>query len=171
MKDSPEEPKEIIEPKKEFPIWKEIIPDPEITSAETAIRKLEKEGYKINDYAKDMLTKVDWEKPLKDSYEIVSISVGELFGDTEGHTYLDIRAKAIENGLDIIPAALAPEIRSNYPKNGDHSILAMEAIRDSNGSLGFFSCLGNDSGSYLSTGSPNPYRKLNDNDRLFFVRK
>ena len=150
----------------------EITPDPKITSAETAIEKLEAQGHKISDYAKDMLTKVNWKEKLNKSYEIISISVGDLFKDKEVHTYKDIKAKAKEFGLDLVPASLAPEIRSNYPKGGDWTAIAMEAIRDRDGKLGLFYCNGDGSGSWLSYGDGgsggNEWR---DVSRFFFVRK
>ncbi|MDP3999154.1 MAG: hypothetical protein Q8P76_00995 [bacterium] len=123
----------------EFPdkkvFMKEIVSDEEIISAKTAIQKLEVQGHKIGDYARDMLSKVNWKESLKDSYNIISISVGELFGDANYHNYADIKAKARESGLDIIPASLAPSIRLNYDKNGEWTVLAMEAMRDRDGSL------------------------------------
>jgi len=149
----------------------EIIPDKEITSAETAIEKLEAQGHQVRDYAKDMLTKVDWKEKLKDSYEIISISVGELFGDNNVHTYADIKAKAKENGLEVVPAKLAPSIRLNYEKSGSWTNIAMEAIRDRDGNLELFDCDGGDSVSWLDRSNGNDDRKWHDYLRFFFVRK
>ena len=149
----------------------EVIPNKEITSAETAIKKLEKEGHKISDYAKDMLTKVNWKEKLKDSYEIVSISVGDLFKDKESHTYKDIKEKAKEFNLDLVPASLAPEIRSSYPKSGDYSVLAMEAIRDRGGDLELFYCDERDSESWLDSNFGDDDNEWGGSNRFFFVRK
>jgi hypothetical protein len=151
---------------------KEIIPDKEIESSETAIKKLEKEGHKINDYAKDMLTKVDWKEKLKNSYEIVSFSVGELFGDTKIHTYADIKAKAKENNLELVPAKLAPTIRLNYEKSGQWTNIAMEAIRDRDGNPSLFRCGRDVSGSWLyNCGRDVDVDEWHDFYRFFFVRK
>ncbi len=150
---------------------KEIIPDKEITSDKIAIKKLEEEGYKISDYSKDMLTKVDWKEKLNNSYEIVSISVGELFGDTEVHTYADIKEKAKENNFELVPAKLAPTIRLNYEKSGNWTNIAMEAIRDRFGYLKLFSCDRNDSASWLYSSRGNDGHMWNDNYRFFFARK
>ncbi len=109
-------------------ILMKIIPDLEITSASTAIKKLEAEGYEITVSAKKMLKKVNWKEPLNDNYEIVSISVRELFHDTENHQYNNIKAKAKEYSLDIVPVALTPEICLNYDKRGKMTILAMDTI-------------------------------------------
>jgi hypothetical protein len=150
---------------------KEIALDPEITSAETAIQKLKNKGHDVGDYAKDMLTKVNWEEKLQDSYKIVSFSVGELFGDTRNHTYADIKTKAQENGLELIPAALAPEIREQYPKNGDYTVIAMEAIRDRDGFPVLFDCNRYGSKSWLRSNYGRDGTEWNPYYRFFFARK
>lgn len=150
---------------------KEITSDPEITSAETAIIKLEAEGHKIYDYAKDMLTKVNWQEKLKSSYEIVSFSVGDLFGDKNVHTYADIKIKANELGLNLVPQALAPEIRMNYEKNGTYTIMAMEAIRDRDGDLTLFGCYRLGSDSWLSSYYGRVGNEWDGGNRFFFSRK
>ena len=150
----------------------EVIPDPEITSAETAIAKLEQEGHKIGDYAKEMLTKVDWQEKLKSSYEVVSFSVSDLFNDKNLHSFGDIKIKAQELGLDLIPQALAPSIRLNYPKDGDWTVMALkESITDRGGYLRLFNCNRNGSESWLNNNNGNDDNKWNDNNRFFFVRK
>src|ERR1035437_2963849 len=101
---------------KEFPTWKEITPNREITSAKIAIAKLKADGHRVDDNTKYMLDQVDWNENLRDSYEIVSVSVGGLFGDTKAHTYAEIEAEAQENGLDLVPASLVLSIRLNYEK-------------------------------------------------------
>lgn len=150
---------------------KEIIPDKEINSAKTAIQKLEAEGYQIGDYAKDMLTKVNWKEKLKNSYEIVSFSVGELFGDTKIHTYAEIKARALEEGLELIPAGLAPEVRLNYEKNGEWTRLAMEAIRDLDDYPGLFDCYGIGSESWLHNSDGRDGNEWVGFYRFFFARK
>jgi len=122
----------------------EVIPDKEITSAETAIQKLEKEGYKITKDAKDMLTKVNWNEPLEDSYKIISISVEELFDDEYKHTYAEIKAKAVKKSLKLVPAKLAPSICLNYENGNVWTHTAMEAVHCSDGQLKLFYSGGND---------------------------
>ena len=151
---------------------KEITPDPEITSAETAITKLEAEGHKVYDYAKDMLTKVNWQETLKSAYDVVSFSVGDLFNNSQIHTYADIKAKAQELGLDLIPQALVPTIRLNYPKTGDWTVMALkESIRDRDGSLRLFYCYRNGAESWLRSHYGHEDSKWNSDHRFFFVRK
>ena len=147
----------------------EIIPDKEITSAETAIQKLEKEGYEITSYAEDMLAKIDWEEKLKDSYEIISITAAELFGDTESHTYAEMKAKAIEKGLELVPAKLVPSIRLNYDKKGFGISIGTKAIAERYGNLKLFFC-------YMDRSVPWLYTTSGGDDSgcfgtFFFVRK
>jgi len=151
---------------------KEIVPDKEITSAKIAIKKLEAEGHQVGDYAKDMLSKVDWKEKLKNSYEIVSFSVGELFGDTQMHTYAEIKAKAQESGLlDLVPANLAPEIRSNYEKSGQWTNLAMDAMRVRDGNPLLFHCNGDGSKSWLDDDNGHGDDEWDVDFRFFFARK
>jgi len=150
---------------------KEIIPDKEINSAKTAIKKLEAEGHQVGDYAKDMLTKVNWEEKLKNSYEIVSFSVGELFGDTKVHAYAEIKAKALKEGLDLVPANLAPSIRLNYEKSGQWTVMVMEAIRDRADNPPLFNCYSDGSLSWLSLSYGRDDNEWYDSYRFFFARK
>lgn len=152
----------------------EIETNSEIISAETAVFKLESEGYVINGSARDMLTKVNWKEKLNKSYEIVSVSVGELFGDEEQHTYAEIKAKAKEFGLELIPQALAPEIRMNYDRNGSWANVAMECIIDTDDTdIRFFCCGRNvsDSVSYLASHIGVDSYPWNSNRSFFFSRK
>ncbi len=150
---------------------KTIETDPEITSAKTAIAKLKAEGHTTNDYIDDLLTKVDWQEKLKSSYEVVSFSVSELFGDQNVHTYTEIKVKAQELGLDLIPQALAPSICLNYPKNGAWTVMAMNAIRDRDGAPRLFDCSGNGAESWLDHDDGHAGGRWHPRNRFFFVRK
>jgi hypothetical protein len=151
---------------------KEITTDLEINSADTAIVKLEKEGHKISDYAKDILIKVDWQEKLKSSYEVVSFSVSDLFNDKNVHNFGDIKIKAQELGLDLIPQALAPSIRLNYSKDGNWTNMALkESIRGRDGRLGLFDCGRDGSESWLSNNGGHDDNRWDDDYRFFFVRK
>jgi hypothetical protein len=153
-------------------IFKQTIEtDPGITSAETAIAKLKAEGHKTNDYIDDLLTKVNWQEKLEPSYEVISFSVGDLFGDKNIHTYIDIKTKAQELGLDLVPQALAPSIRLNYPKNGEWTAVAMEAIRDRVGNPGLFHCFRHGADSWLSYDFGRDDDEWYWNCRFFLVRK
>ncbi len=149
----------------------EITPDIETTSAETAIEKIEAGGYKISHDAKDMFTKIDWYESLDDSYKVVSISVGELFGDEEEHAYTDIKNKARKIGLDLVPASLAPSIRLNYDRNGIWTNIAMNSINNRNGAPALFVCRTEDGGSWLFDLTGRDDYKWSDRTRFFFVHK
>jgi len=150
---------------------KEITPDSEINSADTAIAKLEKEGHRF-DYVKDLLANVNWQEKLKSSYEVVSFSVSDLFGDKKVHTFGDIKNKAQELGLDLIPQALAPSIRLNYPKDGNYTVMALkESIRDRDGDLLLFDCNRDGSESWLHHHDGHDDDEWRDYRRFFFVRK
>ena len=154
-----------------FPSF-EASQNPEITSAKKAIDFLKEQGFEVDDYTKDLLEEVNWKEKLKSSYEVVSVSVDDLFGDGRSHTYKEIKEKADECGLALTPASLAPVIRAKYPKGGKWTTLAMEAIRDRDSDPSLFRCHSNDSGSWLDSDH-------NGRDdfgwrpgfRFFFVRK
>jgi len=119
------------QPELKFEWSKEITPDPEITSAETAITKLENDGFVISDNAKDLLNKVNWSEKLKSSYEVVSLSVSNLFNDEISHTFGEIKIKAQELGLDLIPQALVPTIRLNSYDNSNVDEWIAMALKES----------------------------------------
>ncbi|MFA7252233.1 MAG: hypothetical protein WC027_00005, partial [Candidatus Paceibacterota bacterium] len=150
---------------------KTIETDPDINSAESAIKKLEEAGHAASDYSKDLLTKANWQEKLADSYEIVSFSVSELFGDQNVHTYAEIKAKAAEQNLGLIPATLAPSIRLNYDKTGEWTVMAMEAIRGRDGSLRLFYCHWSGDESWLGYVSGRDGSKWFPDYRFFFVSK
>jgi hypothetical protein len=151
--------------------FKEIAPDSEITSVDTAIKKLEAEGHKISDYSRDMLTKVNWQEKLKSSYEIVSFSVGDLFADEKTHTYAEIKAKARELDLDLVPQSLVPSIRLNFDENGEWTLIAIEAIRDRDDRLSLFFCNRRGAVSWLDDSFGHDDDRWNSGNRFCFVRK
>jgi len=150
---------------------KEIIPDSKITSAETARARLTAEGHKISDYSQGLLTSVDWSEKLKSSYEVVSFSVSDLFGDTKIHTYAEIKAKALEQNLDLVPQSLAPSIRLNYEKKGEWTVMAMNPVRGRVGDLRLFHCRWSVSGSWLYDNYGRDDDEWHRGRRFFFVRK
>jgi hypothetical protein len=149
----------------------EVVPDSDIFSKETAISKLTEQGYVVHDTAQEMLGEVDWTKKLADKYEIISISVGEIFGDTATYTYGDIKKKAKELGLELVPQALAPSIREKYGKKDPYTTVAMDNLPDRNGDLHLFRCGWFDSGSWLGSNYGRDDNEWFGNDRFFFARK
>jgi translation initiation factor 2 beta subunit (eIF-2beta)/eIF-5 len=104
----------------------EVIPDPEITSAQTAVARLEENGHRVFNDARYLLRRVEWREKLRSTYEIVSCSVGDLFGDRGEHTYAEIKVKAQELELGLIPPALVPSIQLSHKKNNFCATVAME---------------------------------------------
>jgi hypothetical protein len=107
--------------------------DPTIRNADDAIKKLEAEGYRISDWAKDMLKKVRWSGE-KQSFELASFSV-KAFGFPGNATYADICKKAKTLGLDLVPEEAGPAIRRAYPdqQSGEYLRVAMNPITDADG--------------------------------------
>jgi len=150
----------------------EIKTDLEITSAKIAIAKLEAGKHGVSDYIKGILTKINWQEKLDPLYEIVSISVRELFGDEEGHTYTDIKIKAKKFGLDLVPQSLAPQIRLNYEKDGERTNIAMKAIRGRDGHSELLCCGKDIFDSWLDINTDGRGDdEWSINNRFFFVRK
>ena len=153
-----------------FPTWKEVSPDEFIISAKNAIRALEYTDHKIDDFNKELLTNVAWYEKLKNSYEIVSASVGELFGDEEIHTYDDLRTIALKNGLEFVPAKLVPSILLNYPKDGENIDIAMQAIHGPDNTSRIFT-FQNYSGLELGSRTISKDQFIGYSTQFFFVRK
>ena len=149
----------------------EVIPDHEITSAETAIKKMEKEGYKIDDGTKTLLNRVNWKEKLKTSYEVVSILVGKLFDDDDMHTYAEIKDEAKNRGFKLVPASLVPSIRLSCSKSDEWKTIAMEAIRDHNDYPWVFDCDDNDSDSQLNCFGGLDIEEWSYDSWFFFVLK
>jgi hypothetical protein len=151
---------------------KEIIPDPDINSTYTAISKLKAEGCTTGGYIDSLLANVNWQEELKSSYEVVSFSVADLFGNSYIHTFDDIKVKAQELGLDLIPQALAPSIRLNYPKKGQWTAMALkESIRDRGGDIRVFVCGGTGSTFWFSSHGCHAGGGWASDLELFFIRK
>jgi DNA repair exonuclease SbcCD ATPase subunit len=155
----------------------EVIPDPEITSVETAIDKFKAEGYDVDEFTEAVLEKINWSEKLEDSYTIVSISIRKLFRDKKKHTYAEIKNKAKENGLDLVPMALTPSIRLNY-KKAQTRIIATEVFsvfneHDIDNDILSICCCYEDNNSSLLLGVDDGHGKLewSDEDCFFFVRE
>jgi hypothetical protein len=104
-------------------------------SGEKWIERLEKGGYKVGDYAKQLLLSKDF-KPTKKTYEIAIIKATEF----EGYpTTQEILAEAKKRGYGNLPADLAPLLRESISDTeidgmGLWSIVVMhEPINDSVG--------------------------------------
>ena len=159
---------ELVERK--YELIMEVTPDPLITSRESAIRTLEARGYKINDSARSLFSDVDWLENLQVSYEIIVVTVGELFNDEESHIFADIESKAKEQGLALIPASLVPSIREQYPENGIGTIVATKVIDGANGP-GLFNCHRARRQALIGSNNGESSILRNHLQRFFFARK
>lgn len=131
-------------------------------------KDLEKAGYKVSDYASDILKKVKFGK--KRQVEIVIKEVRE-FGFTEVVSYKEIIEKAKNEGLELCPAEVGPTLRMSYKNQltGEWLIIAMNPITDSDGSLRAFSvdCVGREL--WLRILYANPGHLFDPSDRIVFV--
>jgi hypothetical protein len=153
-----------------------ISPDPEITSADSAITKLINRNYRIEDEVREnILPMIDWTEKLKPVYEVVSFSIGELFGNSgaQNHTYAEIKAMVEIQGLDFVPQALAPSIRLNYPPNGQLARLAMNPVYDREGRNHFnvLACNWKSGNAWLDYDGGGDYDGWYITSQFFFVRK
>jgi len=119
-------------------------------NSEEYAKELTKQGYKISDWAGDMLNKME---PLKNNEkaDIVSFSVEQL-GFPNGATLQEIYNKAKELGLELCPPQVGPELRLNYKDqpNGEYLRIAMESISDRDGDPNLFEVERYGSESWLS---------------------
>lgn len=146
----------------------EVKTDPEIISAETAISKLKTYGCRFpdEDEADTLFAEIDWKEKDKTSYEIVKITLRQLFGDDYAdyrYTCSDIKEKAKEFGLKLVPAALAPEIWMKNPKNESTTNIVMEVAGT------HFIFIFN-RGSFEAYSGFDEEKWANSDDRFFFLR-
>lgn len=117
-------------------------------SADTIIVSLEADGYKVSDWAKDILKRmpaiVDW------CGELVVVTVADL-GFKKSARYDDIIARAKTFGLELCPAGVGPALRRLVKDQsmGEWLIVAMEPITDSEDVLSVFRVGRNSDGLWL----------------------
>jgi hypothetical protein len=132
-------------------------------------KELEKKGFKVGDWAKDILKKVKFKKQ---EIELVVKTVSKL-GLPDGGTLKEIYEKAKEQGLELCPAEVGPALRLVYtdqPK-GEWLRIAMEPVTDSDGDLFVFSIEHDDDGLWLFGFNGNPGIFCYGNYRWVFMKK
>lgn len=137
-----------------------------------ALKALKDNDMRISGWATDILAKVEFAKKKKE-LELHITTVGELFGDTDSHTFKEICEKGIELGYELCPAEVGVQLRLQYKDQpaGEWLIVAMKAIKNSDGALyGFY--VGHDGdGRWLHALSGNPDFVWISGLRFVFVRR
>ena len=125
--------------KTSFKVWK-TIKIGTIKNADEFRKALKKAGFKISDWANDIIGKPAFTVASgEEEIQLVNLSVEEL-GFKNGAKYGDICARAKELGLELCPNEVGPQLRLQYkdqPK-GEWLRIAMEPITDSDGDLDIF---------------------------------
>ncbi len=122
-----------------FPTWKTIALGIH-KSADEYRKALKVNGFKIGDWANDILGKPAFTaSDTETEIELVKMTVAEL-GFKEGTTRKDVYERAIELGLKLCPNEVGPALRLQYTDQpmGEWLLIAMDSITDSNGNLDVF---------------------------------
>ena len=154
---------------KNFPIWKTVTVG-NLGNVKTARQRLEDGGIKISLRGGDILDRTTFED-TEATLDLVRVSVKEL-GLKDGASTSEIYAAAERYGLSLCPAEVAPQLWLQYPdllSRGECSLVAMEAIVDSNGPRFVFRLGHHDDGRWLYANGGRPDRRWDGNDRWVFV--
>jgi len=137
-----------------------------------SLRKaLEESGARIGNWGGDILNKTKLSKS-KQSLDLVVLSVKEL-GFPQGAELKDIYEAAGNQGLDLCPAEVGPQLRLQYldQPSGEWLIIAMEPISDSDGDLSLFFVGLSDDGRWLGACCGSPDYHWGAGYRFVFVRR
>lgn len=155
--------------KTSFNVWKTIKLG-NYKNADEFRKTLKKNGFKIGDWANDILDKPAFTVAgAEEEIQLINISVADL-GFKNGATYKDICAKAKELGLELCPNEVGPQLRLQYkdqPK-GEYLRIAMEPITDSDGILRIFRVVHGDDALWLDGGNGLSGRFWGAHDRFVF---
>ncbi len=131
-------------------------------------KDLEKAGFKVGEYAAEILEKLTWE--TKGTFDLEVKTVAGL-GLENGGTLNDIYAKAKEQGLELCPGEVGPAYRMAHKDQPNEWLrIAMEPITDSDGDLGVFSVHADGGGRWLHGDYGRPDRFWRGDRRWGFVR-
>ncbi|HPD73971.1 MAG TPA: hypothetical protein PLX95_01620 [bacterium] len=136
-----------------------------------SLRKaLEESGAQIGDYASDILNKTKLSKS-RQFLDLVALTVEEL-GFPKGARLEDIYTTAKDQGLDLCPAEVGPQLRLQYfdQPTKEWLVIAMEPIKDSDGDLDLFSVKHYDDDRWLGASYGGPDRFWRAHARFVFVR-
>lgn len=145
-------------------IWKTIT----TTGKKITKADLEKKGYKVSDWADDLLQKVKF-STKKEKIDLVVLKVSDL-GFTTRTRYADIIAKAKEMGYDLCPPEVGPLLRIQYkdqPSN-EWITIAMEPIAGRGGDPGVFTLARFGDGLWLGRSWAGPDDEWRPDDEFAF---
>jgi len=122
----------------EFKVFKTLKLGTDPRTADQFRKALKDGGFKISDWADDILGKTSFTTEETD-VELVIMSVREL-GFKSGASRKDIYERAQALDLELCPAEVGPRLRLQYKDqpNGEWLLIAMEPITDSGGDLDVF---------------------------------
>ncbi len=130
---------------------------------------LKKAGFKVGEYASDLLEKLEWN--VNGEFDLEVKTVAEL-GLKDGGTLKEIYAKAKEQGLELCPGEIGPAYRLAYKDQpqGEWLRIAMEPIAVSGGSLRVFGVGADSDDRWLDSSYGRPDSSWGGDDRWVFVR-
>lgn len=149
-----------------FPIFKTITLG--LHKSPKAYRKaLESAGFRIGDYASQILNKIEISK-TNTEVNLVLVTVAEL-GFKDGARRDAIYARALELGLQLCPAEVGPALRL-ASKDTPWILVGMEPIADSDGDLDVFDVDTVYGDRWLDSYYGSPDNFWNGDDQWVFVR-
>lgn len=157
----------------DLPIWKTVRLGTGLKTADDFRKALKKAGMKIGDWGSEILSNPAFKTSETEmELDLVILSVASL-GFKGGATVRDIVAMALEQGLQLCPAEVGPQIRLQYPdqKKDDSFLIAMDPISDPDGIPGIFDVVHDVSGRLrLNGNNGNPARPWGGYRKFVFVR-
>ncbi len=152
-----------------FEVWKRITIGGK--SKEALIAEMESKGFKIGDWARDMMGKKAFTtSPESIELALVRVTVAEL-GFRKGATTKSIWQRAGKFGLTLCPAEVGPHLRladADQPQD-DWYWVGMEPITDSDGCPNVFGVGRGGFGRWLGSDDAGPSDRWNPGHRLVFV--
>ena len=136
-----------------FNVWRAIKLGTGLVTADDFRRALKKAGYRISDWANDILGQRAFTASTKETeVDLVVVSVAEL-GFPKGATRQKIYRKVQELGLTLCPAEVGPQLRLQYPDQplNERLLIGMEPIAGSVGGFEVFRVERYDGGSWLGS--------------------
>ncbi len=137
--------------------------------------ELTKAGFKIYDYAQQMLDRAEKEKLFvakRSEKDIVRLTVADL-GFSNGATNQQIWDRGIELGLDLCPPEVGPELRLSMKDQpqGDYVVVMMKPIAVAGGGLDAFGVYARGGDRWLFDDDGHPGRRRDTDDAVAFLRR